>query len=374
MPHINKQMISFFLTTKCNLRCIYCYNSKERAMKKDITLPFEIAKAGIDYYFNNNSSRHIRFYGPGEPTQAFPLLSQITDYAKNKETTSHITVEIQTNGVFSHKVREWMIHNMNIMWISFDGEPSIQNTNRPLPNNKKSSPIIEDNIKWMNKNKGNQNLMIGARVTITDMNMTKQKELVDYFLSLDIKHIWTDPLFPTVDKTPFNKDKVKQENYYFDMEKYIDHFVLAYKYAETLGVKYNSFLACNFDGISEKHCRACTPAPHLTPDGYVSACDMVTFGNNAHHMDCFVYGFWNKDTREFEFDYDKIKILQSRNVENMSHCCDCKVRYQCGGYCLGEVVNETGDLFGQKQKTCQAIQKLFKALNAPVIKYDFTHP
>jgi MoaA/NifB/PqqE/SkfB family radical SAM enzyme len=28
MPHCNKQMISFFLTTRCNLRCVYCYNSK----------------------------------------------------------------------------------------------------------------------------------------------------------------------------------------------------------------------------------------------------------------------------------------------------------------------------------------------------------
>lgn len=27
MPHINKQMASFFLTTKCNLRCVYCYNA-----------------------------------------------------------------------------------------------------------------------------------------------------------------------------------------------------------------------------------------------------------------------------------------------------------------------------------------------------------
>lgn len=29
MPHCNKKMISFFLTTKCNLCCRYCYNAKE---------------------------------------------------------------------------------------------------------------------------------------------------------------------------------------------------------------------------------------------------------------------------------------------------------------------------------------------------------
>ena len=44
MPHINKQMASFFLTTKCNLRCVYCYNSKERMSYKQQSLPLEIAK------------------------------------------------------------------------------------------------------------------------------------------------------------------------------------------------------------------------------------------------------------------------------------------------------------------------------------------
>ena len=76
-------MISFFLTTKCNLCCRYCYNAKERNCIVEQTLNFEIAKNGIDWYFNNNPSRHIRFYGPGEPTQEFEMLKRITEYAKN---------------------------------------------------------------------------------------------------------------------------------------------------------------------------------------------------------------------------------------------------------------------------------------------------
>jgi len=48
LPHINKQMASFFLTTKCNLRCVYCYNIKERAAMKEQSLPLHIAKAGVE--------------------------------------------------------------------------------------------------------------------------------------------------------------------------------------------------------------------------------------------------------------------------------------------------------------------------------------
>lgn len=48
---ITIKMISFFLTTKCNLCCRYCYNAKERNAVVEQTIPLEIAKAGIDWYF-----------------------------------------------------------------------------------------------------------------------------------------------------------------------------------------------------------------------------------------------------------------------------------------------------------------------------------
>lgn len=374
MPHINKQMLSFFLTTRCNMRCVYCYNSKERTKLTEMTLSFNIAKAGIDYFFSNNASRHIRFYGPGEPTQAFSTLRQITEYAKTRETETPVTVEIQTNGVFGRNVREWVLEHVNIVWISFDGEPDVQNSNRPLKGNKESSPIIEDNVRWFSANKGNRNLMVGARVTITDKNIAKQRELVDYFSSLGIRHIWTDPIFPTVDSMPVCRDAEKQASYFFDFDKYVDNYIDAFRYARTIGVAYRSFLACNFDGEIDRHCRACTPTPHLTPDGYVSSCDMVTFGEKAHHMDCFVYGKWDEGTNSFIFDDEKIDKLRNRCIQNMAHCRDCKARLQCGGYCLGEVVNETGDMYGQKPKTCRAIRRLFDALEAQVEEYDFMHP
>lgn len=133
MPHSNKKMISFFLTTKCNLCCRYCYNAKERNCIVEQTLNFEIAKNGIDWYFNNNPSRHIRFYGPGEPTQEFEMLKRITEYAKNHPNRgSDVTVEIQTNGVFTEAIRSWALENFNIIWMSFDGMKEIQDYNRPL--------------------------------------------------------------------------------------------------------------------------------------------------------------------------------------------------------------------------------------------------
>jgi radical SAM protein with 4Fe4S-binding SPASM domain len=336
------------------------------------SLPLDIAKAGIDYFFKENPSRHIRFYGPGEPTQEFGLMKQITAYAKS--ISDDVTVEIQTNGVFGNTVRDWVLENVNILWISFDGPPDIQNFNRPIAGKNPSALIIEANVRWLNENKSEPKLMVGARVTMTDKNINRQKEMVDYFYDLGIRHVWTNPLFPPVGEIPVCNDTGKLTEHSFDMNTYLDNYIEAYWFAKEKGMFYGSFLICNFDGEANVHCRACSPVPHLTPDGYVSACDMVVLGEKAYHMDCFIYGKWDSVSEEFRFDKEKINNLRNRNSDNMSHCKTCEARLHCGGYCLGEVVNETGMLAGQKPIACKAVRRLIKELGIFAEPFEYLHP
>ncbi len=383
MPHCNKKMISFFLTTKCNLCCRYCYNAKERNAIEEQSLPLNIAFAGIDWYFANNKSRHIRFYGPGEPTQEFEKLKQITLYAKNHSNRGNeVTTEIQTNGVFTEIIREWMLNNLNIIWISFDGTKTIQNYNRPLNpkyqelyNNKTSADILESNVKWLIENKGKNQLMVGARVTITNNNIDKQIEMIEYFYDLGIRYVWTDPVFYSVGEIPVCMDKNKRCEFSFDMNSYVKEYLDAYHYAKKRGVFWGSFLTVNFDGKSPHHCRCCIPleAPHLTPDGYISACDMVVIGAEPYHMYPFIVGKWNEPTKQFDIDYEKVSILNNRKSTLMAHCIKCPVKLHCGGFCLGETVNETGMLDGQNIAKCNAIRSLYSEMGS-CDPYKYLHP
>lgn len=383
MPHCNKKMLSFFLTTRCNLCCRYCYNAKERSAIEEKTLSLDVAINGVDWYFANNDSRHIRFYGPGEPTQEFDLMKKITAYAKGHfNGGERVTVEIQTNGVFTREICEWALDNCNIMWMSFDGIRTIQEYNRPLNpkyskvfHDKTSAEVLEHNVKWLNKNKGFRNLMVGARVTITDDNAKKQIDIIDYFYDLGIRYVWTNPLFYAVGKVPVCFDEGKKQAFHFDMNAYIDNYIDAYYYARNKGMFWGSFLTVNFDGESEYHCRCCEPlsAPHLTPDGYISACDMVVLGEKPYHMDPFIVGKWNPNTNQFDFDSRKIEKLNSRRSTSLYHCKDCPAMLHCGGYCAGEIVNETGCLDGYNAGKCAAIQRLYKELGLST-PYPYLHP
>ena len=369
MPHCNKQMISFFLETRCNLRCVYCYNSKERADRnkenKENTLSLDIAKAGIDEYFkencgdfavklDNRESRHIRFYGPGEATEAvgFRRIQEIVNYAQEaaQAVDYKLITELQTNGAFNKEVRSWVLENIDLLWISFDGTPNIHDRQRPMVDDKdenktkRSSEKIEENIKWLFENKENRKrqteFMIGLRSTVTNESINHQKDMIDYFKKLGVDYIWSDPEFPAVGKDIASEDVAKMAKYNFDLIAYVEKYVEAYRYAKSKGVFYGSFLACNFDGRTEINCRACLPVPHITPDGYVSACDLVVCGeqtkDSPKHMDCFIYGKWDNDSGKFNFKdkiyADRFQSLKTRKVSTMAGCNGCIARYHCSGY------------------------------------------
>ena len=289
MPHSSKEMISFFLTTRCNLNCIYCYTNKSTFEHQDQTLNLDFAKAGIDDYYETNYKRHIRFFGAGEPTEEFDLMKKIYYYAKDKDYRT--TAEIQTNGCFSEEVAKWLAWNVDIIWISSDGTPDIQDYYRPMLSNSKSSEILERNIRYI-VNQKCESGVVGIRSTITDSNYEKQIEMIKYFSKMGIKNFWVDPVFPSI-------GEIESHNRWkFDMGKFIEKFIEAVRYAYSHGMTYGSILTCNFDEPGEVACRALLPVPHLTTDGYISACDMALFGNDNNHMDVFIYGKWDEEKKK----------------------------------------------------------------------------
>lgn len=362
LSHYKKEMISIFVTTECNLNCDYCFTNKYADTHKNQTIDLEFVKKGIDDYFKTDYLRHVRFFGAGEPTVKLNLIKEIHKYAREKGGEA-VTFEIQTNGAFNDDTARWLAKNIDIIWISCDGTPDIQDSHRLcLDVTKKSSALIEKNISIIKRN----NNFVGIRSTITNENVKRQIEMIDYFSNLGIRDIWVDPIFPSVSEK-------EQENDFNNM-LFAEKFLEACTYAENIGVFYGSIMTCNFGDSVTKHCRACLPVPHLTTDGYVSACDMALFGEDNNHMQSFIYGKWNSEIKRIEYYREREEVLQSRSTEHMIHCNDCTAKEHCGGYCLGEVLNETKDLFGQKRGVCEAIRFLDSKMTESQRKYIYSHP
>lgn len=352
MGHYRKDMITIMMTNTCNLDCKYCYVEKNQENIKTIDINF--AKAAIKDYFKDNESPAVRFFADGEPTLAFNKIIEIKEYALSI-TDKNVTFELQTNGVFSEDVCNWIRDNIDIVFISFDGPPEVNDILRG------KSYIIEENIKRLVKS---DKVILGLRATLSSLNYKIQKEYIDYLNNIGVKILFSDLIFPKVGES--------DSEYALKYQEFIDTFVEAREYAEGLGIFYSTMYAANFDEEVEVGCRACLPTPHLTVDGYVTCCDMCTSGNSS--LSDLIYGEFDESTLTINYDFEKMEKIKSRNKYNITECRECEVSDYCAGACMGEAVNETGDILGVKDESCLAIKYLWRKLGGQPIELPYLHP
>lgn len=131
---INTNQITFEVTDKCNLACIYCgYRDLYTNYDQRKGTNFDINKAikFLEYCTqlwrsNKNLSSHkivdIAFYG-GEPLLNMPFIKKIIEYVKNiKDCNRIFTFSMTTNGILLHKYIDYLVeHNIRLL-ISLDGD------------------------------------------------------------------------------------------------------------------------------------------------------------------------------------------------------------------------------------------------------------
>lgn len=364
MAHCRKRQLTVFVNNRCNLGCRYCYDgANDLICTKKKTIDLNFVKCGIIDFFKSYSSRQIRFFANGEPTLELDLIKKIIKFALSKD--QNCTFELQTNGFFSENIAKWIGKNINIVWISCDGIPEVQNYYRPTKIRGVTSSIVKNNIKFLS----NQDLILGCRATIGKKNVKKQIEMIDYFDSLGVKVVMSDPMFASVEAC--NSDFSKKESP--DLMTYAKEFLRAREYAISKGIFYGSILTVNFDEKTEYACRACIPYPHLTIEGYVSSCDMATDIDNKK-MSVLIYGKYDKKRKKIIYNDEALKFIKSRKASNMTQCKDCEVLYNCAGACVGEALNETGSIYGIKPEVCRAIRYLAKRMPLNEGLYPYLHP
>jgi sulfatase maturation enzyme AslB (radical SAM superfamily) len=350
MPYCDKKVISFLLTTHCNLHCKYCYGA--RHAKKRV-LDWNFAKRALeDYVGGVGGVKQIRFFADGEPTTEMELLKKI--YYEAIRLEPEMQAEIQTNGVFSEETGDWLGKNLDYIYFSVDLLPEDHDRYRVTRDGKQSSPYILENLKYL-KNMPDRKAKIGIRATITKYNINRQKEGMDYYYdNYGIDIFWVDPIFPPVFDVA---EKIFEP---INMDEFAVEFVDAHNHAWERDIFYESNYTTNFDGKTDKACRSCLPMPHLTVDGYLSACEMATYGEDDEKMDAMIYAKYDAGNDKIDYDENKLRILRNRTLTNMpAECQICVAQEQCAGFCLGETLNEIGSLFRVKASVCKPLRYIY---------------
>jgi len=361
MAHVNKQMISLFLSAECNLNCGYCYVPKGgniAASHRRINVNF--AKKAIEDYFNQTQNYYIRFFGAGEPTMAYAEMKAIYDYAY-KLSNGRLKAELQTNGFFNNEVADWVEKNIDVLWISFDGLPELQDIQRPTIDMSNSSGRVLENIyRFANCTK----MQFGVRVTVSNQNFYRQTEILKYLKSIGVKYVCGSPCYISTVNDSFSKPAILE---------FAEHFVKAYYYAQENDMFYQTHLMVNFDKETYAYCRACIPSPHVTTDGYVTCCDWALFGEQylPGPLQQLVYGKYDSENDIIIYDKERINYIKKRNVEFLGEnsCKGCTALRNCAGGCIGKTIVISNNIYTPSEEWCLATKYLFEHL--PVNQGDF---
>jgi len=349
MGHFRKNLITLFLNDYCNMSCIYCPMHSKTAIEykmhdKSKILDIEFAKCGIKDFFEQTQSYRIRLFSNGEPTLSFSLMKEIVEYSIELA-GKKLYVELQTNGFFSDDVCKWIDLNVDMLWISLDGIQDVQDRQRLSITGETVFPVIDRNIKSL---KSSKRTKIGLRPTITEYGMSKQKELINYCNENNVSVIYAYPW------VSFMRQIEGQPS----LEEFAKQYLQLINYAKEKNVYYGTIFMINFDEEVEINCRALLPAPHLTPDGYVSCCDMMNNGEGI--LEDLIYGKYVSEEKRIEYNHKKIEKIQSRNIHNLEQCKNCEVLKHCAGGCVGSAILYSGDFYGINQMFCKTTKYLYK--------------
>lgn len=362
-----KEQITFFLTSRCNLDCGYCYMPKLlQSGLRDQQLDLDFAKAGLADFFGASTSRTIRFFAPGEPTLAFRRMVEIWEFAKQLA-GDDLRTEIETNGYFGAEVAGWIEDHVDYLWISCDGWEALQDSQRPRVGGGKSSDLVLSNVRRFAKKPGMQT---GVRATIGAENLDRQIDLVEFFHSLGVKYLAASPTYHSLPNPEIQTPSLLG---------FAEHFVPAYYRAQELDMTYLTLLIVNFDEDVSVYCQAHTPTPRLTTDGFVSSCDWAAFGSPdlCHGVQNeLIYGRFDPQSGKIVYDSAKLERIRRRNTSYLGihHCRGCPALSHCAGGCVGKMAAATGDFFVPSEAWCEAVLYLLERLPVNDGPFEVLHP
>jgi sulfatase maturation enzyme AslB (radical SAM superfamily) len=313
------ECLTIHVGNECNLDCSYCYSKKENTGNKDLSGFPDIES--IELIFNHIAHKlrgigrkvTVVYHGSGEPSfhwkklvESFNKISLLAD-RNNLQVFNYIA----SNGSLTKSQAYWLASNMNLIGISCDGPPDIQEMQRARSSKKYLS------TRELCNRITSQSGRFELRVTITKDTINRQKEITRYLIDeLNAETIRIEPVYLAGDKG------FKEE----DADVFFDNYIKSRNYAKQKGVKLY-FSGVRLNEIHGTYCDVLRNTLRLTPDGLTRNC-FCYIKNNAE----FVTGRCLLSQHKFYIN-SEINELKIKASQIPNGCNDCINIFHCSRGC-----------------------------------------
>jgi len=323
--------VTLFPTTRCNLRCTYCYAD---GGKPGPELPWPHAKAAIDLVAENASLAGrdafvVGFHGGGEPTLAWDMVCRCVLYAEQRARDSGLKVNVfaASNGLLTAEQRDFVAQHFVGLNISLDGPQDIQDRQRPRLDGRGSFSEVMATIQHFEQ----LQFAYGVRATVTARSAPHLSRLVSFFHQEcpSLRQLHVEPVWCC------GRCQRSGEQPPADGE-FTRYFLEAWEEARELGLRL-VYSGARLDVITNRFCAAAGEGFSVTPDGTVTSCFEVIDPLDPRAA-VFHYGRFDQTTERYTFNAERLCGLRMLTVDHLAHCCDCFCKWHCAGDCLAKAL------------------------------------
>lgn len=312
------ECLTVCLSNLCNLACTYCYSAGVRAAPDRPAISDDAVLGAARLVARCASQKgkplQLVLHGGGEPTvhwkdiERFVFLTRQAAAEAGVEWSGYIA----SNAVLPSEKAAWLARHFNLVGVSCDGPPDIQDRQRPLAGGGPSSSWVERAAQAIREAGG----QLTVRATITPETVERQPEIVRYLhRKLGATRMRFEPVycaggggFEPAQAGPF-----------------AEHFLAAQRAARSLGCDLSTSVV-RLDEIHGPYCNVLKDVLHLLPDGTATACFLAD-------SSALAIGRWQGDARGFVLDRERIRVLRAKLLEIPDRCQDCINIIHCAREC-----------------------------------------
>jgi len=341
------------ISNDCNMRCDYCFADNYVAKGADMSV--ETGKRAIDYLIANSGSKknlEVDFFG-GEPLLNFGAVKEIITYAKEagKLNDKEFLFTLTTNCLLlDNDAQDYLNKELDNVVLSLDGRESVNNACRRSLGGKPVYDKIVKNILEFIKKRGEKSYYVRGTITaknpdfasdilhIADLGINQislEPVVLNNSHPLAVKEEHIAPMCLEYERLAREMLKRRKEGNGFNFF----HFMIDLEHGPCLNKRLTG-------------CGAGTEYLAVAPNGNLYPCHRFLDNEN------FLLGNVFND---FNFSSPKALALKetfaSLSVHSKPYCKNCPAKYYCGGGCVANSLEFSGELEGEYKVGCELLKK-----------------
>lgn len=320
--------LTLYLNNTCNLNCVYCFSQPSRGEREILSLDAIQAAAEIvaQNCFAQHKSMTVVFHGGGEPTLNYDRIMESLNVLEHIAADHNLDLfrYIATNGVLSSGRAADLSGRFDLIGLSCDGPPVIQDRQRPLQNGNRhtSSWFVERTADAVHR----AGKLLHVRVTVTSQTIDRQAEIAEYICQkLSPQEIHVEPVYA------FEGEQAGSQFQPTQAKTYVDAFLEARQVAREYGIPWLASGSRPTE-IHSAYCHLWRNVLNLTPEGVATLCFKMSDATSVREHG-FDLGSWDPLHGLFKLNREGIADLHQELQAEQEDCALCFNRYHCTRQC-----------------------------------------